>query len=207
MEFYRRSQAIPFRLGVFPGSFNPITVAHVALAGAALNLVDEVVFVLPREFPHKDFSGASFAQRLAILGEAAGENPRFSVAASDGGLFLDISSECSDAYGSDVRQSFLCGRDAAERIVSWDYGKPGVLDEMLARFDFLVAARTGEYAPPERERDAFHPLELAGAYDWVSASEVRGRIALGLPWHHLVPPAIHGMVQEIYAPTARQSAE
>ncbi len=29
--------------------------------------------------------------------------------------------------------SFICGRDAAERILHWDYGRPGVVEEMLAR--------------------------------------------------------------------------
>ena len=134
------------------------------------------------------------------------EFPQFSIAAAEGGLFLEISAECREAYGSDVRQSFLCGRDAAERIVNWDYGRPGALQEMLAQFDFLVAARHGEYTAPAVERcaGAFQRLELSGDYDPVSASEVRERIAQGLPWEHLVPPAVRRRVGEIYAPTARR---
>src|ERR1039458_5080843 len=60
MEFLRRSKDRPYRLGVLPGTFNPVTVAHLALAEAALTIVDEVVFVLPRQFPHKTYSGAAF---------------------------------------------------------------------------------------------------------------------------------------------------
>ena len=67
MKCFRRWEGKPCRLGVFPGSFNPITVAHLALAEAALNVVDEVVFVLPRQFPHKTYSGASFEQRKELL--------------------------------------------------------------------------------------------------------------------------------------------
>ncbi|MEO8370984.1 MAG: hypothetical protein ABI806_17510 [Candidatus Solibacter sp.] len=203
MEFFRRNVAQPKRIGVFPGSFNPVTVAHLAVAGAALNVVDEVVFVLPREFPHKTYSGASFSQRLAVLASAVREFPRFSIAAADGGLFLEISAECREAYGSDVRQSFLCGRDAAERIVNWDYGRAGALQEMLGQFDFLVAARHGEYVAPTVEgvdgAAAFQRLDLSGDYDPVSASEVRERIAQGLPWEHLVPPSARHRVGEIYA--------
>jgi nicotinate-nucleotide adenylyltransferase len=207
MKFYRRSARLPARLGVFPGTFNPVTVAHLALANAALDWVDEVVFVLPRELPHKDVSGASFSKRLEILDAAAGENPAFSIADSDGGLFLEISAECRDAYGPGVRQSFLCGRDAADRIVAWDYGRPGVLKEMLDRFDFLVAARQGEYTPPELANSSFRRLELTGEFDHVSASEVRRRIAGGLRWESLVPRAARAKVLETYAPIARQSAE
>ena len=208
MEFFRRSEASPKRIGVFPGSFNPVTVAHLALANAALGFVDEVVFVLPREFPHKIWAGASFAQRLEVLESALLEFPQFSIAAAEGGLFLEIAAECREAYGNEVHQSFLCGRDAAERIVNWDYGRPDALHEMLSQFDFLVAGRQGKYmAPQDLGLDsvrAFQNLNLSGDYDPVSASEVRERLALGLPWEHLVPPPIRGRVREIYSPTGRR---
>src|ERR1039458_7945743 len=69
------------RLGVLPGTFNPVTVAHLALAEAALTIVDEVVFVLPRQFPHKTYSGAAFEQRAELLEMALEGEPRFSAAA------------------------------------------------------------------------------------------------------------------------------
>jgi nicotinate-nucleotide adenylyltransferase len=198
MEFFRRTVEKTSRLGVLPGSFNPITVAHLALAEAALNVVDEVLFVLPREFPHKTYQGASFAQRVELLGMALAEQPRFSAAASEGGLFVEIASECRDAYGADVKLSFLCGRDAAERIADWDYGRPGAFAEMLGQFDILVAARAGEYCPPRGLANSFARLDVAGAFDHVSASEVRARISAGERWQHLVPPAVVERVAEIY---------
>ena len=198
MEFFWRSAGRPFRLGVFPGTFNPVTVAHVALAEGALAVVDEVVFVLPRQFPHKTYRGASFEQRVELLGTALGGEPRYSVAASEGGLFAEIAGECREAYGADVQLSFLCGRDAAERIATWDYGRVGAYVEMLQQFDLLVAARGGEYHPPEGLVSSFTRLELSGAWDHVSASEVRSRIGRGEPWEHLVPAAVRRRVGEIY---------
>jgi nicotinate-nucleotide adenylyltransferase len=198
VEFFRRPADKPFRLGVFPGSFNPVTVAHLALAEAALNEVDQVLFVLPRQFPHKSYSGASFGQRVELVTAAIDGNPRFSSAACNGGLFVEIAAECREAYGADVRLSFLCGRDAAERIADWDYGRPGAFLEMLKQFDLLVAARSGEYCPPPGLLSSFAPLELNGAFDHVSASEVRARICNGEPWEHLVPSAVRDQVSEIY---------
>src|ERR1035437_7662060 len=91
MEFLRRSMDKPCRrLGVLPGTFNPVTVAHLALAEAALAVVDEVVFVLPRQFPHKTYSDAAFDQRVELLDMALAGEPRFSAAASEGGLFVEI---------------------------------------------------------------------------------------------------------------------
>jgi len=198
MEFFRRAPGIPSRLGIFPGTFNPITVAHLALARAALNTEGEVVFVLPRVFPHKHYEGASFVQRVELLGAALADEPRFSIASSEGGLFVDIARECREYYGQDVRLSILCGRDAAERVAGWDYGRPGAWQEMLQEFDLLVAGRGGEYRPSEEELGSFGSIPIDPACDAVSASEVRRRIAAGEPWEHLVPQVIWNRVREIY---------
>ena len=199
MQFFRRAEIQPRRLGVLPGTFNPVTVAHLALAKAALSTVDEVVFVLPRVFPHKHYSGATFRQRLDMLDAAVGGQPRYSVAASRRGLFAEIADECRLEYGPDVRLTFLCGRDAAERIVSWDYGTPGAFAEMLKRFDLLVAARTGEYTPPAEFADFISALPLEGAFDHVSATEVRQRIARREPWEHLVPEPTRELIRQHYS--------
>lgn len=67
MEFLHRAPGLPVHIGVLPGAFNPVTVAHLALAQAALAEVDEVVFVLPRRFPHKEYTGAGMDSRAALL--------------------------------------------------------------------------------------------------------------------------------------------
>jgi nicotinate (nicotinamide) nucleotide adenylyltransferase len=205
MQFFRRANDRPSHLAVFPGAFNPITIAHLALARAALSLVDEVVFVLPREFPHKAYVGAPFAQRVQMLQKATVGLPRLSIATSTHGLFVEIAQECREVYGENVRLTFLCGRDAAERIVNWDYGRPGAFLEMLRQFELLVAARDGEYAPPAEFRNAIRPLPLSGGFDDVSASEVRDRIARGKSWEHLVPSSVHRDVAAIYAVTAPEA--
>jgi nicotinate-nucleotide adenylyltransferase len=199
MEFFHRATGRPSHLAVFPGAFNPVTVAHLALTRAALSQMDEVVMVLPRIFPHKEYSGASFEARAGMLCAALHRNEPISVAASDRGLFVEIAEECRAAYGPDVELAFLCGRDAAERIIGWDYGRPDALPEMLRQFQLLVAARRGEYEPPDALRAAVQRLELAGEFGDVSASEVRGRIARGEPWEHLVPPEVHGHVRKNYS--------
>src|SRR5688572_11711044 len=124
MEFFVRAACAPQQLCVFPGSYNPPTRAHLALARAALAMIDEVVFVIPRFFPHKDYDGASFEQRIEMVSQMASGEERFSVAAATGGLFVEIARECREAYDSRPGLIFLCGRDAAERIVNWDYGHP-----------------------------------------------------------------------------------
>jgi nicotinate-nucleotide adenylyltransferase len=198
MDFYRRAAGQPASLGVFPGTFNPPTQAHLALARAALGVVDEVVFVLPRAFPHKEYVGASFEDRIRMLETALAGEPRMSIASTAQGLFIDIARECRAAYGEGVKLYFLCGRDAAERIVNWDYGEPGAIAAQLREYQLLAAPRGGPYEPPAELRPYIHPLPMEGGYDAFSASEVRNRIRDGRPWRHLVPESIASMVQSLY---------
>ena len=199
MEFFRRAAGQPLKLGVFPGTFNPPTRAHVALARAALARVDEVLFVLPQQFPHKTYEGAGFEDRVRMLEAALADEPQFSIGASQGGLFIDITRECREAYGPAAELFFLCGRDAAERVVAWDYGRPGAFQEQLREYQLLVAPRQGGYdPPPELHGAGIHILTVEGGYDEVSASDVRSRLRNGEPWEHLVPAQIEAMVREIY---------
>jgi len=198
MEFFRQAPGAPSRLGILPGAFNPITIAHLALARAAADHVDEVVWILPRALPHKEYTCAGFEQRIGMLMAALREEPRASIAASEGGLFAEIAQECRAAYGSQARLTFLCGRDAAERISGWDYGRPGEFARMLRQFDLLVAARGGEYVPAPEWRSAIRSLPVGCDLEEISSSAVRERIARGQAWEHLVPEAIHDLVRRTY---------
>src|SRR3954467_12210257 len=100
MDFYLRATRVPASLAILPGAFNPPTRAHMAMAESALSAVDEVLFVLPRVFPHKEYSGADFEDRLALLRAALAGNERYSLASSERGLFIDLAREASADYGA-----------------------------------------------------------------------------------------------------------
>jgi nicotinate-nucleotide adenylyltransferase len=198
MQFLQRADRLVSRVAILPGTFNPVTVAHLAVAQAGLRTVDEVVFVLPRAFPHKPYTGGSFEDRIEMLQAVLPRDSQFSIATSQSGLFKDIAAEYRTAFGPDTHLTFLCGRDAAERIATWDYDEPLAFQSMLREFNLLVAARHGEYEAPDELHGAIGRLELRGPYDHVSSSEVRDRIRQGRDWEHLVPPAIHEKVRKIY---------
>ena len=180
-------------IGVLAGAFNPLTRAHVALVDAGLEIVEDVVCVVPRNYPHKEFEGARFEDRLAML-ERAGLHHFV----SEGGLFIDIARELRRAR-PDAEVHFLCGRDAAERVLGWDYGAPGAAERMLDEFGLLVAARQGEFTAPEHLRPRVRSIPMRGDFNDVSSTEVRRRIARGEAWEHLVPEAIVDLVRGIYA--------
>jgi nicotinate-nucleotide adenylyltransferase len=198
LDFVRHTLGRPGTVGILAGSFNPPTIAHLELAQAAGRVVDALICVVPRAFPHKDYSGATLEQRVEML-ESAGLEMPYAIAVTDRGLFIDIGRECRQHYGPEARLAFVCGRDAAERILTWDYGRPGVVEEMLGEFELLVAPRSGHFVPPAQYRDRIHALEVGPGHAEVSSTAVRERIARGEPWEHLVPERIRERVLEIYS--------
>jgi nicotinate-nucleotide adenylyltransferase len=189
----------PHRIGIIAGAFNPVTRAHIALADAARTHVDEIVFAMPREFPHKELVGATLEHRIEMLRRAADHR----VETTDGGLFIDIARQIRSArvpLATDIYM--VCGRDAADRIVTWPYEDPRMLETMFDEFHLLVAQRQGSYEPPEQLRSRIHALTLPSHFDDVSSTEVRRRITANEPWEHHVPTAIVDLVREIYSPPA-----
>jgi nicotinate-nucleotide adenylyltransferase len=197
-EFLHRSKDTSSRVILFPGTWNPPTIAHVDIARAALQHADEVIWVLPRSFPHKGFEAVDFAARCSMLRILTRESDGFSGAVSSGGLYAEIAHEAREYLGPDVDISIALGRDAAERIATWDYGRPGFFDEFVQEYKLLVAARRGEFSPSHHHSGRISALPMSASWDDVSSTEVRRRIAAGEEWRHLVPSALIFMIETLY---------
>lgn len=189
MEFLWRGGAGGGAVAVFPGAWNPPTLAHVAMAEAALKHALEVVLALACVMPHKRYEGPSFARRAEWLRAICAARRGFSAAVTEGGLFIEMAREARAATGA-ARVLMVCGRDAAERIVNWDYGTGPSIERQLEEFELLVAPRGGPYTPPPALASRIHPLELPREWEDISSSEVRARRARGEPWRHLVPAEV-----------------
>ncbi len=158
---------------------------------------DEVLLVMPEQLPHKRFDGASFAQRLQMLMGIA-EGDQFRVCSASRGLFLEIASQCRETYpNADI--AIACGRDAAERALSWPYEDASAIDALFALAELWVFARHGCMDAPVRWQQKVKAIAFGEDLQEVSATEVRRRIACGEAWQHLVPVSIHPLVQGIYA--------
>jgi len=199
LEFIARSVHTSRSVVLFPGTWNPPTIAHLEIARAALRHAEEVIWILPRAFPHKAFEGATFEARLRMLERITRAQEHFSVAVSDAGLYAEIAIEAREQFGEATDIALAMGRDAAERIAGWDYGRPGVFDEFVRAFRLMVAARSGEYVPARHHADRISALRMRSNWDEVSSSEVRRRIAAGEEWRHLVPFEISDVVAELYS--------
>jgi nicotinate-nucleotide adenylyltransferase len=185
------------RVGIFPGAFNPLTRAHLALAQAARgqHSLDQVVFLLPRTFPHKGFEGASFEERVSMLESALAVDAAFAIATGEGGLVIELARSVRAACGEKVEISVLCGRDAAERFAGWDYGERPAFSEQLEVFQMLVGSREGEYSIPPEYAGRIRLVRMPPGYDDHSSSAVREAMDAGQPWEHLVPESVAAQIR------------
>jgi predicted RNA-binding protein with PIN domain len=149
------------RRGVFPGSFDPPTVAHLAIAEAALAAADLdcVDFVISRVALAKEERGEVEA-RAAALGRLASTRPWCGVVVTDDQLIADI------ARGYDV---VIMGADkwAQVRDPQW-YGSDAERDAALARLPRVLVVPRDDLPIDGAER-----LEIAPEHANVSSSAVR----------------------------------
>ena len=186
------------RLGVLGGAYNPITLAHLALADTVVQAFDlhEMLFLLPQVPPHKTIFGASLEQRLAMMQLAVNDRPYASVGLSTHGLFIDIYRALQSIYQPHLEVFFLTGRDAAERILTWDYDDTAAaLQQMFASFHLIACDREGAFELPDDPRllpyrDRIHPCGLPDNYDHISSTAVRQHRSQGLPLDDLIPTAV-----------------
>lgn len=193
MQLLTELAETPARLGLLPGSFNPPTRAHMGLARAALTRVNQVLLVLPGTLPHKNWDGASRDERVQMLRKITQESSGIGAAVSEGGLFIEMVREARILF---PRTEFylICGRDAAERIIEWNYGSAHVIEQMLTECRILVSPRDGPYVPPDH---LAHAVETLDADCWDEYSSTRVRFRTG-DWRELVPESILSMVETIY---------
>src|SRR5689334_4417189 len=81
------------RLGIYPGSFNPLTVAHLGIAEAALRArrLDRVDLAVSRRALNKEHvDRPRFEDRLAVLHHAAGTRSWLGVVVTEAQLLVDI---------------------------------------------------------------------------------------------------------------------
>ncbi len=188
----------PLRVVALPGSFNPPTVAHLAMAERAAQVADEVLLVIPEHLPHKSFDGASFDQRIRMLLEIAAPR-RFRVCSTPAGLYVDIALSCRERFPN-AKLAIACGRDAAERTLGWTYPHPDVLLTLFSLAELWVFAREGQLEPPSQWKEAIRMLDFDESLQSISATEVRRRILSGEEWTSLVPKPVHGAISDIYKP-------
>lgn len=182
------------RIGVLGGTFDPIHVGHLAAASevhASLSL-DRVLVVPAAEQPFKaGREVASGDDRLAMARAAVRGDGRLEV--SDVDIVRGAPTFTIDTL-YDLRERipgatwyFVTGADALVRLDEWRES------ERLRQLATFVGVTRPGYEVPASLRDV--PLVEVPALG-VSSTDVRRRVAAGLPIRYLVPDAVADYIEE-----------
>ena len=184
-------------VALLPAAYHPPTRAHEALLEAALQYAGAAVAVLPRALPHKEFDRIPFEARLSLI-DLLASHPNTTAGTTEGGLFVEIAREAREQFPT-AEIWIVCGRDAAERIVAWDYSGQPPIEEQLNEFGILVAPRGTHYQPPPALSHRIRQIPLDENDQRISSTELRELIAAGKPWTHLTPARLHAPIARLYS--------
>lgn len=191
-------------LALLPGSFNPPTNAHLALAEAARRDagVDWVGYLLATRTVNKEqIEGADLADRLLLLEYIARARPGEGVTVVNRGLYVDQARIVRTARPTLRELTFVVGFDKIVQIFDPRYydDYTAALDTLFSLASFLVAPRAGAGADElqsllatpavRRYADGVRPLALAPRYQDQSSTRVREQLARGLDSAE-VPPLV-----------------
>ena len=139
------------KIGLLLGSFNPITIAHVAMASnvIASGLCDKVLFVVAKHNPWKKEAPAPFDLRCQMIEEAirplgkACEVCRFEEKHEAPVYSYIPINEAIEAYPND-EIILIAGTDTIDRIPRWKNFETHIKDkityiEVLRGFDSMIA--------------------------------------------------------------------
>jgi nicotinic acid mononucleotide adenylyltransferase len=133
---------------------------------------------------------------------AVADRPYATVGLSSHGLFLDIYEALRRVYPPETEVFFLTGRDAAERILTWDYDDaPAALQQMFTSFQLIVCDRAGTFQLPNDPllgpyRQRIHRCPLSDNLDHISSTAVRQRLQQGHAIDAFVPAAVAAYIQQ-----------
>lgn len=164
---------VPRPRAVFPGSFDPVTVAHVAVADAVraqlgVSTVDLVISRIALAKEHRRTTPAE--HRAAAIERLRDARPWLRGLVTDAQLLADI------AAGYDV---LVIGADKWDQLLDVRFygGSSHARDDALARLPRLaVAPRAGASLPSHDQAmvEEVHVLDVDGHHHEVSSTAVRG---------------------------------
>jgi len=202
------------RVGIFSGSFNPPTIAHLELARCAkesFNL-DRMFFTLSAVTVDKErIEGLMLEDRLLLLELLAAELDWAAVAIVNRGLYFEQARAFRSLLGKSARISFVAGMDKLIQIFDARYyqDREAALRTLLTEAQLLIAMR-GNLGMHELEtvlnrtenepyRDRVFPLALAPEVKKVSSSALRRAIIDGQDCRENVPEVVAEFIAETQA--------
>lgn len=210
----------PRRVGLVSGSFDPMTVAHAALAESLRDRADLVLFLYSvRTLPKQEGPGGRAGQpllsardRVASLLAYVRLRPGLGVALSSHGLYADQAEGARRAF-PEADLIFGVGADKVVQLVDpgWYEDRDAALARLFSLARMAYAAREGEderlteaLAGAREWGDRFEAITLTPEVAGISSRAVREALSRGRDVQHLVPPEVLPFVRRSETGPPRQ---
>jgi nicotinate-nucleotide adenylyltransferase len=195
----------PASVALLSGSFDPVTIAHDAMAEAARDRAELVVLVYSvRTLPKEEGTAAPLlaeSRRLALLDRLCEGREGLAVGVASHGLLAEQVEAAARRF-PEAALSIVVGSDKLPQLFDrrWYDDRDATLDAMLARARVLFAVRAGDEervraaAVPERWRGRIEPLAVPSELTAISSSDVRMRLRAGEDIAGVVPEAVRPLL-------------
>lgn len=129
------------RIGIYPGTFDPIHAGHLAFAREAMQVcnLDEVIF-LPEEIPRGKQNVTDITHRMALINYAIEDVPQLKAIRAVSKQF-DVAQtlpELLDIY-KDNTLTLLVGSDVAKSLPNWEG-----IETLVGAVSFAIGMRSGD---------------------------------------------------------------
>ena len=193
------------KTGILGGTFDPVHNAHLIIADEALNQLelDEILFIPTSHTPLKeDTIITPVEHRLKMLELAVADNPAFRLSRieidREGISYtVDTIAALKESLGDEYELYFITGLDSLETLPRWKES------DLIIRMCRLVTVRRPGYEVPDidrLEKDIPGISESLIIIDNpapdISATDIRKRVAAGLPISRLVPVPVEQYIRE-----------
>lgn len=195
--------AMPKRIGLFGGTFDPPHIGHLILAGEAISQfqLDQLLWVLTPDPPHKqDNPITPLAHRLPMLQSMIAHNPAFELSRLEidrpGPHYTVDTVRLLAAQEADAEIFLLIGEDSLADLPTWRFNT----DLVAAVSKIGVMRRPGDSANLPALEEKIPGLTkklhfIDALLQPVSSRELRRRIAAGEMYRYYVAPDVYTYIE------------
>ena len=159
---------------IFPGTFNPIHIAHLRMAQFAVEKYgfEKVIFIPAYIPPHKHLNSNIAQHRYNMVKLATEKNFRFSISdieyKSEGKSYTLITvKKIREQYGIENKLNMIIGTDAFKNVKKWYKA-----DELKELVHFIVFPRGEDVINPNEFADFSYEIAKSEKYD-ISSTKLR----------------------------------